>query len=1084
MRDRGELSTAFYGLLRSRGLSFPDGRPLYAYRFARREYEEVGSVLRQFGPSAVFVRHGAALIVAYIAEWFRRERSGGHWDWIRPLRSIGYDYGPHARIQYRDIENLVSSGLAAWERAQPRSSERLLGIVREAGFPVASVREDPRICSWLKNAVRCAEKGFSAEDAVAMEAWRVSDRLAQALFEPAADLCTRVVGLRTCLPPPAERGDPVSYLDSKRPHWRDELPFDVESEDIRTMVEEMVRLREDKAAALDIVRTLILCEEGWLPKASLNLSGRIDLRRLPSTVNDALRGGHRIRIFPRPPFCEDVVAVAAIETVEADDGPEYELRPFVAAFEAPLALAEEARFLVQSGNSTIGEFIPVGGDALVHPIIALQIEQVNDGCMPQSLKVVGTSPAQTTRPLLALAIREEHLHSVSFSEGFTDHGRCIGSNHRIVSFSGTATAVLDGTRWTWRTAAHREVEGRLIPVGSLVPNVREAVYCGVPQLWIENGSHLSKPPLESLHWRPRGRGVWRKVDRSEPWGDVDLSVIDNGEIRYAIGASIVPPNFLIDVDRRKRELRITGTQTRLIAAHNLQVRFEEETCVISLGAPTKTATVNLVLRWDAELQLTLVDPAFELRLIDQGDCLVRPRVTLSIEGLKGLRLIAAHPVSLCMELRANDVDPLSISRRISGEVPLLAIGDTIAQLLSRSENLDARVRLSALGASDHIADIRWYDDEIDPFADASLNVVSSDGTPRSEVKGFNLTRPAAGSVRVTAPARQEALRKELSEKLPHGPWLIFGRCGQGKIRPKILPSIADKTIDPTALERVIAIDKWDVRTRAFLQTYSKPDQLSSSDRRILMDTLLLSRAEQLPLSSVDALRLLARCPSLAVSLLASCESLTERAALLDIQRELPFLWCATSVSDWLEFFSVRLKQMAEKYSAVGIEGSVAVKSISIALDDIVSLRPELSGHAKFVYLLCIAAEMARQRESIDGTSLRLLKIRHADGIRREVDRLISRHDDRMLPPAKIFMPKNLLQRRAYFEPYDANFSEIIAAPLLIADHASGVATLDEGELRRARDAWLYDPEYFETVVPMGLDEVLRNSTGANKGRRA
>jgi hypothetical protein len=85
--DRGELSTAYYGLLKSRGLSFPDARPLYSYRFARSDYDEVGSILRRFGPSAAFDRHGAALIVAYVAEWFRRERSGGHWDWIRPLRS-------------------------------------------------------------------------------------------------------------------------------------------------------------------------------------------------------------------------------------------------------------------------------------------------------------------------------------------------------------------------------------------------------------------------------------------------------------------------------------------------------------------------------------------------------------------------------------------------------------------------------------------------------------------------------------------------------------------------------------------------------------------------------------------------------------------------------------------------------------------------------------------------------------------------------------------------------------------------------------------------------------------------------------
>lgn len=63
MGDRGELSTAFYGLLKSKGLTFPDARPLYSYRFARADYDEVSSILRRFGPSAVFERHGAALIV-------------------------------------------------------------------------------------------------------------------------------------------------------------------------------------------------------------------------------------------------------------------------------------------------------------------------------------------------------------------------------------------------------------------------------------------------------------------------------------------------------------------------------------------------------------------------------------------------------------------------------------------------------------------------------------------------------------------------------------------------------------------------------------------------------------------------------------------------------------------------------------------------------------------------------------------------------------------------------------------------------------------------------------------------------------
>jgi hypothetical protein len=138
---RTELRDGLLSLLQSRGLMSPDGRPLYAYRFARADFDRIATMLRRHGLKAVNDRNGAALVISHVAEWFRRERSGGRWDWIRPLRSIGLNYGPEAEVQYRDVESLVSLGLRVWRRPEPIGGERLLAIVREAGFPVASVRE-------------------------------------------------------------------------------------------------------------------------------------------------------------------------------------------------------------------------------------------------------------------------------------------------------------------------------------------------------------------------------------------------------------------------------------------------------------------------------------------------------------------------------------------------------------------------------------------------------------------------------------------------------------------------------------------------------------------------------------------------------------------------------------------------------------------------------------------------------------------------------------------------------------------------------------------------------------------------------
>lgn len=1087
MRAQSELRAGFQSLLGSRGLSQPDGRPLYAYRFARTDYEIIGDILRRSEPSAIQDRHGAALVVAHIAEWFRRERGGGHWDWIRPLHSLGFNYGTHAPIRYPDVEEMVHLGLRMWRRPEPTGGERLLAIVREAGFPVASVREDPRISSWLRHAVLCAERGFATSDAVGAEAWRVSDRLAQALYEPATELCKSIVDLRASLPPLEARGDPVDYLDVNRPHWRNELPFDIECEDVRSMVEQMVRMREDGAAALDVSRYLVRSGKDWVGRASLGLSGRVDLRRLPPNVAEAIHDGRRVRLFPRPPFSEELVAVAAIESYEEDGKPAHDLRTFVAKFDAPLGLEEEARMLVQSGNVAVAEFVATGGEALHDPVIALQIEQIDENDAPTSLRVLGSSPAQTNRSRLALAIREQHFAAVQFSSGFSELGRCVGSGRRIVAFSGSARFVLDGACWTWRTSADRSVDARLVLVGNLLRGVRESIFRGLPHLWIERDGHLSAPKRQSLHWRPRGRGAWRPVDGAKPFGSIDLAVIESNDLRYAIGASVVPENFNISVDRTTRELRVGGLGTRLLAvsgAKNLGIQFEGEVAIVHLGPPTGQPTIVLRLRWDAELTLTFADPSCDLRLIDASDKLLPLRSALSVEDLKGVRILATSQVSLFLELRANDAPRLCVKRSISGEVPLAAFADVISQLLGSSERLDAHVSLSALGATQPIADVKRYAEEVDPFAVSRTNAFSAlAATHGLDLKGFALAHPAAGTIPLVAPAAIADMRQNLSRKLPPGPWLIYGKRRQGgKIRPRIVPATRRaSSVDESVLERAIGIDNTASRELAFIQVFARPDQVSSVDQRTVIDLLTLARHEGLPISSIDALKALDRSPGLAARLLAFCDSLDERAALLDLQRDLPFLWSSTPVGDWLAAFSSRIEHARGRLATIGVDASIAYRNITSALGDIVALRPELAGHAKAVFLMNVVSGMASEGKSIDGAAYHFLQVSTGESIRSEINALISRHDDAAVPPQNLLTVRTRSVHQARWSPYDESFADVIAAPFAVADHATNRYALGAPELQRCRGAWLYDPEFFEAIVPVAIDVVLRGEGGSRKG---
>jgi hypothetical protein len=222
--SRPGVQARFVQLLSMRGLERPDGRALYAYRFTRSEYEALREDLRRFHLFGLKNRYGAALFVAFVAEWFRREREGGHWDWIRPLSDIGIRYAANdasGDIRYPEIREAVDAGLQMWRRRPPSDGNWILSIVSEAGFPAATIRQHPRIASWLRKSIVLIERGVEARDAVESEAWRVnSDNLVRVMIDASVELCVAVAQLRTLLPSDEQGIDPIALLNGCQPNWR------------------------------------------------------------------------------------------------------------------------------------------------------------------------------------------------------------------------------------------------------------------------------------------------------------------------------------------------------------------------------------------------------------------------------------------------------------------------------------------------------------------------------------------------------------------------------------------------------------------------------------------------------------------------------------------------------------------------------------------------------------------------------------------------------------------------------------------------------------------------------------------------
>ncbi|MGS1079151.1 STY4851/ECs_5259 family protein [Pseudoxanthomonas beigongshangi] len=1082
----GEINEGWKTLLASRGIDRPDGRPLYAYKFSRPEFDRVGGILRRNSDAILEDLNAPVLVLAYVAEWFRRERAGGHWDWIRPLHSIGLTYGPNALVRYADIESLVDRGLAGWRRPKPKEGERLLSVVREAGFPAASVREDPRIASWLKHAVLAAERGLEVGDSIKAEAWRVSERLAQALGEPASDLCARIVDLRAKLSREA-MCDPVGALNQIAPGWREELPFDIESDDIRAMIEQIVGVREGTSVALGIKRYLTRVDDQWMPRAAISLAGDLDSRRLPSVVNTAIKDGRRIRIAPLPPFCDQRIAVAAIESCERDGQEAIVLRALVSQFDAPLCMSNEAKFVTLIGNASSVDFIAPGGEAIDALVIAMHVERMDDSGSPIALRVIGPSPVKTHRSILALAVHDDTLGRLAFSSGYSKLGQCALSGRVIVSFNGTASYTQDGGTWNWRTAADEDNEGAPILVGNLLRGSHESVYCGFPAVWVERNGLVRQAREHEIHWRPWGRGRWRRLHDGKPWGKIDIALINGGQVQCCVAASVVPPKFAHNLDRGARELHVSGSASRKITAagaHNLDVRREGDVDIVELGPPACAPKVTLGLRWDAELELSFTDPSYELRLLDASDTILPPHSTLAVDDLKGVRLCATTRTVVALELHANDAPRLAVTYTIIGDAPLSMFGHSIKKLLGGSEKLDAYVEVSAVGGTERIAKVRWYAKEVDPFGVSSTSPFSVLAATRGmKLHGMSLAQPSAGIADVVGPASIDKIRDELARSLPKGPWLVHGFDRNGsRIRPRIVPAFPNKSAITSTFEDVVAIEDSCDRTRAMSAIYADPTGLEAGERRALIDLILLMRREDLPLAAIDALRLITQAPSLATRLLVDCQNMEERRALLDIQRDLPFLWCATSVGDWLYSFSDRIAKVKAALAGHDIDTSIICRRELAALAEIVSLRPELSAHANAVFLRVIVKHLIEDGHPIDATSVALPRIARGDCARRDVDRMVARHEEMGWPPSDVLASKHKDRYAEHWVSYDRSLADVISVPYALADHATGREILNSKELTRCRDVWLYDAEYFEAIVPICLHAALQAGYKNNQGR--
>lgn len=1053
----------------------PDGRPLYAYRFSRDDLDLMRRVLAAGGIRCLLSMDGAAVFVAYTAEWFRRDREGGHWDWKRPLAEIGISYGQddsYAALGYSDLTVAVEQGLRWWRRPAPADGQRLIAIVREAGFPAAALRNSRAVLGWLQGSVRGIERGFPSSDAVAAEAWRMNaTNVVQATFEVAVKLCEALAELRArirAIDPDA--ADPIAVLDRLDPGWRTALPLELEARDVATIIETVIRSPLARTSALVVSRSLRRTAGGWVAWMELGLSGVVEPGRLPSPVAERLKGMSRARLATRGSLVGAATAVAAFETVHEEEGENgWRLRPLVGKFEVRFPLEEDVRLgLLDVEGRVLEEFVAEAGDGLALPVIAMEPSGVECPEAAEEWTVLGCSSVRTARMWLGLAVSDDQLEALEVAGERRLIGP-VGKDRTLVAISGTARFEMqDGLSLTWRTGSDAAAAPRLCLVGAVVRGPRETVFRGLPRVIVETNEVRREAPLADIVWKGRGRGTWTRATGAPPRGRVLLGVTDrSGELVGVTGALIAPANLQLRPDRSRARLVVSGSGPEGMAARAggaLTVSPESDGRSVDLSSVEPGRTVELIFAWPSPATLSLPNPVTRHALLDNAGRLAKRHERLSISCLHGWRLLCSEPSRICFELAGRDGTARPFTRPVEGEAPLVSYLDDIRNLLGSSDALDGAVRISWIGGEDWVCEVRRYEIETDALPEGGSE---ADGQRAAllgiaEIGAIDLGRPETAPLRISVTALPETAPRRQSPR--GGPWLVFGAA----VRPSILAGGEDWPNDTEPLAQAMRLSDAALRESALTSLMSAPLEWTDETLTRWSSIPVVASAERIPYAAFDALRLLHKRPQAAVRLLAEASEAEAQLAVLALQRETPLIWAATSIATWIEAFELRLVRLETQLGELGVDQVIATHDVLGSASRLLDAAPGLSTHLRAVVLALFGAGRgSRAAASFDPLATRLAAAsppQCEETLAAGVNTFIQRHIDGLSPPTGLGLATRAAGATALVRRFPEAFGDVIAAPFVAADAACGRVQLDRRTAAACRTAWLYDPDHFETMT--------------------
>lgn len=930
--------------LNSRSLDSPDGRPLYAYRCSQVEFESLARTLSATRPPIYQAgNHAMRAFVLYAGEWWQRRYQGGIWAWEPLLNSIGW-----VDVLYSELYGPIRNSLDWWKVSLVKlpSSFRYLGTLAcQGGLPLALLGDtDSSVARYLRAVLtHVSEYREYVQDPIELAQDKQHLLYPPTLrrdyvFRLAAELVEAVLELQSS----ASASESPNELPHLSDEWRRKMPLDLEDHRARELLETLRQqaARNSVSPTKDfrVERFLRLTGVGW------RLGARI---RPPITISKTiLQHQFKTTLSEERLGLQARTADGAVRTVGmyAMQGDNYilfrnlesntEIWGDKAAAEIRLELLAGERIghpMIPARGHALGDlpwsfrnsddnlFLGEGSVASRSPEILVL---TSDRFPPHTGTLVFTQVARERihgKPIISKPVQllDRYLWTIrekSIVE--TDCGRCVikpsSESSREEDYSLTGSQVFDlECKW---------------PLFQGAPRLRRSMSEG-PRRFVSD---------DEVEWR-QGSGEW--VTHPTGYGLWEVRHTHAGELKYLGRTGILPEHLSVsirpDEEINKGQIEFSSPDAIRIASDDTEIGLSlvhaREVVLVRVHAKEETAPpirIRLRLHWPGghEIRVQAPFPGHGGRFLYSSGTSDQ---YLAIEDLHGGRAIAFSPNEserfwVDGQLKdpglgdlfriTNFKEPLRKSES-RHELSLIDLRSLIEILLSASDSLDSYVSLGLVDGSQRI----HHEIRVSRFSailkcESTEKTISvSPTTVRHAVptfEAFPLIRPEDEPTPLEILGPIDAPYGAL---LPMGvnlnePWLVILRDdGQTRIRPVEIggqarqqviaelttygsPTLADAlSIKDPALRRSVLESAMDEMLK------DEDKERSESEWAFLTNALL--RAQGLPATSLDVLKLIACKPRLLVASLFRLERVP-RQQIWNLDSELPFSWLLVRRDDW------------------------------------------------------------------------------------------------------------------------------------------------------------------------------------------